>query len=111
MSDWEIRANHTDGGRAKGGRLRLEGERLVFSRHGVDRGVDQVLGATGDWSAALSEIAEVGKEPRGMNPFNGSLRARLRVVTADGRRELFVVNRVDGAVERIRAAMAANAAS
>ncbi len=108
MSDWEKRANHADGGRAKGGKLRLEGERLSFEPHGFDRAIDRLIDTPGGWSATLSEITEVGEEPRGKNPFDGSLRKRLRIVTADGQRQLFVVNGLDEAVQRLQAAVAAN---
>jgi hypothetical protein len=73
--------------RAVGGKLMLTDSRLEFRAHGFD----DALGGTG-WAAELGQIRSVGKQNRGFNPLNGSLRERLRVETADGAAELFVLS-------------------
>jgi len=103
MSEWSCRANRTQSVlRAVGGKLVLEDDRLEFHPHGFDR----ALSGKG-WSAPLASIRLVGSEPRGLNPFNGALRERLRVETDDGSVELFVVNGLAEVVERIEAAIRA----
>jgi len=95
------RANRTQSAmRAVGGTLVLSEADLEFRPNRVDA-------ATGGkaWSAELAQIRSVGKEKRGRNPFNGSIRERLRVETADGAVELFVVNRLEQVTDRIRRAL------
>ena len=97
------RANRTQGAvRAVGGTLVLTEAALEFRPNRVDA-------ATGGkaWSAELAAIRSVGKEKRGRNPFNGSIRERLRVETANGGAELFVVNGLEQVTDRIRRALPA----
>jgi hypothetical protein len=102
-SKWSCRANRTQSTfRAVGGQLVLEGDRLEFQPHGFDRAL-----AGKGWSLPLTSIRSVAKEPRGMNPFNGALRQRLRVEAEDGSVELFVVNELDSVRERIEGAVTA----
>jgi hypothetical protein len=102
MSEWSCRANRTQSTfRAVGGQLALEGDRLEFRPHGFDRAL-----AGKGWSAPLTSIRSVGTEPRGMNPFNGALRQRLRVEAEDGSVELFVVGDLDEVRQRIERAVA-----
>jgi hypothetical protein len=102
MSEWSCRANRTQSTfRAVGGQLVLEDGRLEFRPHGFDRAL-----AGKGWSVPLGAIRAVGTEPRGMNPFNGALRQRLRVEADDGSVELFVVNELDAVRERIESAVA-----
>jgi hypothetical protein len=99
MSEWSCRANRTQSGlRAVGGKLTLAAGRLEFRPHGFDSSLG---GQT--WGADLADIHAVDKEARSWNPFDGGMRTRLRVETADGS-ELFLVNRLDSVIERIRAA-------
>lgn len=103
MSEWEYRANHTQGRfRAVGGRLRLSGGLLEFRPHGFDKAL-----AGRQWSAELARIRAVGAEPRTWNPLDGGLRERLRVELDDGSVELFVVNRLGEVRERIESAVTA----
>lgn len=103
MSESSWRANRTQSTfRAVGGELVLEDDRLEFQPHGFDRAL-----AGKGWSVPLTGIRAVGTEPRGMNPFNGALRARLRVEAEDGSVELFVVNELDEVRRRIEGAVAA----
>jgi hypothetical protein len=103
MSEWSCRANRTQSTfRAVGGELALEQDRLEFCPHGFDKAL-----AGEGWSAPLGGIRSVGTEPRGMNPFNGALRERLRLEAEDGSVELFVVNELDAVRERIERAVAA----
>jgi hypothetical protein len=106
MSEWSCRANRTQSTfRAVGGQLALEEDRLEFRPHGFDRAL-----AGKGWSVPLTSIRSVGTEPRGMNPFNGALRTRLRVEAEDGSVELFVVGDLDEARQRIERAVAQRAA-
>jgi len=100
-SKWSCRANRTQSTfRAVGGQLVLEGDRLEFQPHGFDRAL-----AGKGWSVPLTAIRSVGTEPRGMNPFNGALRERLRVEADDGSVELFVVNDLADVRKRIEGAV------
>ena len=102
MSEWSCKANRTQSAlRAVGGRLVLTSDRLEFQPHGVDKAL---FGR--DWSVPLGRIRSVGAEPRGLNPFSGAMRKRLRVETDDGSVEMFVVSRLDEVIERIEAARA-----
>jgi hypothetical protein len=106
MSEWSCRANRTQSTfRAVGGHLALEEDRLEFRPHRFDRAL-----AGKEWSVPLTSIRSVGTEPRGMNPFNGALRERLRVEAEDGSVELFVVGDLDDARQRIERAVAQGAA-
>jgi hypothetical protein len=106
MSEWSCRANRTQSTfRAVGGQLALEDDRLEFRPHGFDKAL-----AGKGWSVPLSGIRSVGTEPRGMNPFNGALRERLRVEAEDGSVELFVVNDLGEVRQRIERAVAQAAA-
>jgi hypothetical protein len=97
---WSRRANHTQGpARAVGGRLFLTDRRIVFVPHAFDR---DLWGRA--WSCPLSEIAEVGEEPRTWGLFDGGMRRRLRVTPNRGDKALFVVNKLRDAVQQIRAA-------
>ena len=105
MSEWSCRANRTQSTfRAVGGQLALEEDRLEFRPHGFDRAL-----AGKGWSLPLTSIRSVGTEPRGMNPFNGALRERLRVEAEDGSVELFVVNDLGEVRQRIERAVAQGA--
>jgi hypothetical protein len=102
MNEWSCRANRTQSTfRAVGGKLVLVDDRLEFRAHRFDRAL-----AGKAWSVPLAAIRSVGKAPRGLNPFNGALRERLRVEAEDGAVELFVVNDLDAVQERIEAAVA-----
>jgi hypothetical protein len=95
---WERRANHTTSAlRSVGGKLAVIGDTLAFSPHGFDR----ALAAT-DWAVPLSEIAAFEIEPVNFrHVFAGGLRKRLAVVTRDGRRELFAVNKLDATAREL----------
>jgi hypothetical protein len=102
-SEWSCRANRTQSAfRAVGGHLVLEDDRLEFRPHGFDRAL-----AGKEWSVPLTAIRSVGTEPRGLNPFSGAMRERLRIETEDGGVELFVVNKLGEVRERISGAVAA----
>jgi hypothetical protein len=98
VENW--RANRRQSARAVGGRLVLTEADLEFRPNRLDA-------ATGGkaWSTELAQIRSVDREKRGRNPFNGSLRGRLRVETVDGGVELFVVNGLEQVTDRIRRAL------
>lgn len=79
-------ANMTQGRRAVGGRLAIDGGRIGFTPHGVDA-------STGgrSFDRPLSELVSIDVAPRTMHPFNGGLRKRLRLRLNDGLEALFVV--------------------
>ena len=99
LVEWAVRANRSQGNRAVGGRLFLTSERLVF----VANRFDDTLGG-GAWSRSRQDVDDVAVEPRGLHPFSGALRPRLRIVFPDGV-ELFVVPRVAEVVQRLKAAL------
>lgn len=89
------RANRNQGARSVGGHLLLTNQRLLFYPHGLD-------GATGgkSWQCELRDIADETIAPRGVNPFNGSMRRRLGIAVGDSV-DLFVVNKVADVAEAI----------
>jgi hypothetical protein len=68
------RANRSQGSRAVGGHLLLTDQRVLFYPHKLDS-------STGgkSWESALGSIANVGLSERGRNPFDGSMRRRLKI--------------------------------
>jgi hypothetical protein len=72
---FERRANQTQGGIARGGRLCLTNRRLVFEPHRVERG----LSRASDRTVRLSEIGAADVAPRSWGVFSGGLRRRLRI--------------------------------
>ncbi|MEJ2885685.1 hypothetical protein [Actinomycetospora aeridis] len=91
-------ANRAQNGRAVGGALFLTTRRLVFCPHRLD----QLTGGQG-WDVPLGEVATVDVAPRTGHPFDGGLRDRLRVRSARGAQELFVLNRLPHVVDAVRA--------
>lgn len=98
--------------RAVGGRLYLTDRRLLFRPHGFDA---RLSGERRE--IPLSEADGVDTRPPTRSPlralrrpldtlFGGGLRTRLRVETADGDRDLFVVSDPEATAERIRTAIA-----
>ncbi len=93
---WANRTQHS--ARAIGGRLYLTNLRVVFCPHTVDAAL-----AGEYWWAPLQDIAEVGKEKRNFRQiYGGGLRTRMKITLRDGTAELFVVNKLDNAIEEIR---------
>src|SRR3954465_11932788 len=82
-------------------------ERWVLTEADLEFRPNRLDAATGGkaWSTELAQIGSVGKEKRGRNPFNGSLRGRLRVETVDGGVQLFVVTALEQVADRIRRAL------
>lgn len=101
---WCVRANRQQSGwRAVGGELCVTNYRIVFTPNRVDI---RLRGRP--WSSGFQDLASVGIEPRGAQPFSGAWRQRLRVVMTDGTVELFVVDDVASVVERMRAMAASS---
>jgi hypothetical protein len=95
---WSRRANHTVGWRAVGGKLYLTDRRLVFRPHVLER----TLFFGKEWSAPRTEVASFDVQPRGgANPFDGSLRSRLRVALRQGEPQLFVVPKPDDVAQEL----------
>ena len=101
---WPMLANRTQGLRAVGGSLHLDERSLRFEPSVFEKplgGKPAVM--------PLDEIVEIGVQPGRVHPselFSGGLRKRLAVTLSDGRRELFVVNKLDTAVDLLRTALA-----
>jgi hypothetical protein len=91
-------ANRSQVNRAVAGHLYLTDRRLVFHPSGLDA----VTGGHA-WEIPLAAVTTVDIAPRGRNRFDGSLRRRLRITSAQGA-EHFVVNKVGAAVDLIEAA-------
>jgi hypothetical protein len=92
------RAAHSQASRAVGGRLLVTNQRVAFYPGSVDR----IL--SGDqWQCELGSIVNVGIAERGSNPFDGSLRKRLRIDTNRGH-EYFVITNARQAVAEITSA-------
>lgn len=96
---WSRRANRFQGSRAVGGRLALTDRRLMFAPHRFDAAL---VGRR--WEAKLDEIRTAGIEPRGSSVkglFGGGMRKRLRIRTAAGDEEHFLVNKLDQVLESL----------
>jgi hypothetical protein len=82
----EYPTNHLQGSMGRGGHLLLTSERLIFTPVAASA----ARGAR-PWQADLQGILKADVAPRGSNPFDGSLRRRLRVTDASGHADYFVV--------------------
>jgi hypothetical protein len=92
------RANRSQGTRAVGGHLLLTDQRVLFYPHGLDRS----SGGKG-WTCDLASITSVALTERGRNPFDGSMRRRLKI-ECDRGTEMFVVNKAETIAAAIRTA-------
>jgi hypothetical protein len=90
---WSRSANRMQGSRAVGGKLLLTDRRILFCPHLIDG----LLGGK-RWATETRSVAEVGIEPKGSgkaSKLGGGMRDRLRIRSADGTEELFVVKRLE----------------
>lgn len=90
---WSRLANRMQGSRAVGGKLFLTDQRILFCPHRVD---GLLFGKP--WSVELAAVSEIGVEPKGSgkaSKFGGGMRDRLRIRTADGSEDLFVVKQLE----------------
>jgi len=100
-NDWNGRAsqNRVQGRRAVGGKL-YTNQRLLFS----PRLLERLLGGH-QAEIELADIPAIRTKPKGGSQrFAGSQRDRLQIELKDGESELFVVNRIDRTIERLRQA-------
>jgi hypothetical protein len=95
----KIAANHILDGRGYEGYLYVTSVSLIH----IPLPASESRGAKA-FAIDLSEVTGVDAAPRGTRWRDGSLRRRLRVTTASGDPELFVVWRVGSAVELIERA-------
>ncbi len=93
-------ANRVQGARAYGGHVTVTNRRLVF----VPVAASQVNGGA-RWEVPLAEVAGADLAPRGWSAFNGAWRRRLRVRTASGDAECFVVWRPRKAADLVKQAL------
>jgi len=94
------RANRSQGSRAVGGHLLLTDQRLLFYPHRFDSSTGGI-----NWACDLRSVTNVGLAARGRNPFDGSMRRRLRIECAE-EIGLFVVNKAESIAAAIRSAAA-----
>jgi hypothetical protein len=95
------RANRSQGSRAVGGHLLLTDQRVLFYPHKLDSST----GGKG-WECDLGAITNVSLSERGFNPFDGSMRRRLKI-ERDGSADFFVVNKAESIATAIRDATSA----
>lgn len=100
---WSRRANRTEDAIARGGKLFLTTERLLFlpSRFEASNGV-------GPHSTERSSIISLRKQSRDVRSgglFSGAARDRLGVRVDGQPDELYVVPRVDSVISRLREAL------
>lgn len=99
---WTRLANHSLGARAVGGKLYLTDRRLLFRPHILERH----FYSGKEWSAPRSELSGFEVKRRGgANPFNGSLRSRLRATLREGEPQLFVVWRPERDARQLNEAL------
>lgn len=96
---WIIAANHTQDGRAVGGKLVVAAGCMAFRPHGMEEALDgeRVV-------ILLADIARVGKRPGRFalsELFSGGLAARLEIRRKDGSEELFVVRNLDRVIAEL----------
>jgi len=98
---WQVPCNWEQGGAARGGRLGVTSQALIFEPNRIDA-------LTGGKSRRLplSDIQSVEVEPGGRPSFSGGLRRRLRVNLRDGTYELLLVNNLGARLADIQAAVA-----
>jgi hypothetical protein len=94
------RVNMMVGRRTVGGWLGVDDERLAFVPHRLEAW----LGG-GPWSASLHDVRGIRIVAPNDREFPAGLRRRMAIDTADGTETLFLVNRIDSVVARLRASM------
>jgi hypothetical protein len=92
------RANRAQGSRSVGGHLLLTDQRVAFYPHKLDSSTGGL-----SWECEIETVTKVSVAPRGRNPFDGSMRRRLRIDCGD-KSEYFVVNKVGTIVTAIEQA-------
>ena len=92
------RAGRTQGSRVVGGHLLLTDHRVLFYPHKFDSSTGGKL-----WECELTAITSVGLSERGLHPFNGSMRRRLKI-EHDGGTDYIVVNRAQAIADAVRRA-------
>jgi hypothetical protein len=102
---WEQRASLYQGRRAVGGRITVSPRQLEFAPHVLDR-------KTGGRSVRmdLCSITVVGRTERSWRLSTFSPRRCLFVETVDGARATFLVNGLDGLVDRLHWAISESCA-
>lgn len=92
------RANRSQGSRAVGRHLLLTDQRVLFYPHKLDS-------STGgkEWERDLVSVTTVGLAEQRFNPFDGSMRRRLKI-ECDDAADFFVVNKAESIATAIRAA-------
>lgn len=96
---FSILANRTQSqNRAVGGKLFVTNRRLLFTPHLID----SILGGA-DCRVPLNEIADISVQNAGGDTFGGGLRNRLRINLKNGSSELFVINRLDEVIDKLKA--------
>lgn len=99
---WQVACNWQQAGVARGGRLGLTSQALVFEPNRLDR----LTGGRGR-RVSLSDIASVAVEPGGVakSPLSGGMRRRLRLNLKDGRAELLLISDLGTRLRDVEAAV------
>jgi hypothetical protein len=99
---WQLACNWQQGGIARGGRLGLTSQALIFEPNRLDR----LMGGKSR-RVPLAEIASVGVESGGVkSPLSGGMRRRMPLDLANGQRELLLVNDLETRIRDVEAAVA-----
>ena len=99
---WQIACNWQQRGIARGGRLGLTSQALVFEPNRVDR----LMGGKSR-RVPLTEIASVAVEAGGFpkSPVSGGMRQRMRLNLASGGSELLLINDLNERIHDVEAAI------
>ena len=100
---WQVACNWEQRGVARGGRLGLTSQALIFEPNRLDG----LMGGKGR-RVQLADIASVGVEGGGVpkSPVSGGIRRRMRLDLADGQREFLLVSDLDRRIGDVEAAIA-----
>jgi len=98
---FRVAASWCDPGKVTyGGHLELTSTRLAWT----PTSRNQKLGAKA-WSVPVDDVREIGKSPRTWCISDGGIRVRMRIATADGGEQLFVVNKLNSVLDALGAVL------
>lgn len=99
--EWIHGALRTVGPTSQAGKLCVTDRRLLFVPNGYGN-----LKKRPGWSIDRTSVSDVSVADRTWQPYNGGMRRRLRIRSAEGNEELFGVNKVDAVLEELRTHLA-----
>jgi hypothetical protein len=100
---WQVACNWQQRGVARGGRLGLTSQALIFEPNRLDG----LMGGKAR-RVALTDIASVAIESGGVpkSPLSGGIRRRMRLNLTGGASELLLVSDLDSRIRDVEAAVA-----